>query len=335
MIEFSSNPKANMISALTLKQGNYSVPIWELEFHLWEAFSNKKLWIGSEFIKLSNKEKETALHTNAEIIVEVSDMLHFAAVSLPADYWELVPGHPSYYWLPDDYILKQAKTIFELCDDKLLLVAQSSGVLSLPSASEYMDFSVQMFQDPDIIDKKARSQFDNSIIQINAFLDIGINTFYTASDIADNSGPYFPPEQFERFILPYLNQWSEYIKNNNGLSILHSDGDIKPYMAQIAKTGINAIQAIDPVAGMDIVEIKEKYGSKICLCGNIDCGLIYTGPQEAIYKKTKNLIEKIGRKGGFVLGASNAVERSTPQSHYLAIINAWIETEEPLLFVLR
>jgi len=325
MNEMSACRKESMISALTLEQTNYPVPIWELEFHLWDIYSDRKFLIGNEFARLSRKEKDIALYTNAEIIAEVSDLLHFAAVSLPADYWELAPGHPSYYWLPDDYILKQAKAVYDVNNDKLLLVAQSSGVLSIPSADEYVDFSMQMFQDPETIDKRAKLQFDESITQIDAFMDIGINTFFTASDVADNSGPFFPPLEFERFILNYLNRWSGYIKNNNGLSILHSDGNIEPYMDQLLSTEINAIQAIDPVAKMDIFAIKKKYGSKICLCGNIDCGLMFTGPREDIYSNTKNLIEKIGGKGGFVLGASNAIEITTPITNYNAMINAWEE----------
>ena len=37
------------------------------------------------------------------------------------------------------------------------------------------------------------------------------------------------------------------------------------------KAGYDAYESIQPTAGMDIGEVKEKYGDGICLLGNVDC----------------------------------------------------------------
>jgi uroporphyrinogen decarboxylase len=105
--------------------------------------------------------------------------------------------------------------------------------------------------------------------------------------------------------------------------ILHSDGNLAPYMERLSDSGVDAIQAIDPVAGMDMVETMKLVDGRVCLCGNIDCGLLLTGSPEQVFEATKNLLVACMPGGGFVLGASNAVQPQVPMDNYRAMIAAW------------
>lgn len=40
----------------------------------------------------------------------------------------------------------------------------------------------------------------------------------------------------------------------------------------IIATGINALDPLEPIANMDMERVKEKYGHRVALIGNIDCG---------------------------------------------------------------
>jgi hypothetical protein len=63
---------------------------------------------------------------------------------------------------------------------------------------------------------------------------------------------------------------------------------------------MRALQAIDPVAGIDIRAVKGSVGDRLCLCGNLnDC-----------------------KPSGFVLGASNAVQTLVPIDNYRAAMEA-------------
>jgi hypothetical protein len=43
------------------------VPVWEIEFHCWDAASARHAVLGREFEKLSSAQQEHALHDNADI----------------------------------------------------------------------------------------------------------------------------------------------------------------------------------------------------------------------------------------------------------------------------
>jgi len=302
-----------------------AVPLWELEFHLWDEFSGGHVVLGREFEQLSQVERETALRTNAEIILSVSAELGYAAVDTPGGYWEVAPGQLAYYVLPGETRWEQIRVMREIAPPELMLVAGSGGIISPPSGANYAEFAYLLYDDPDRVEQYAEDALAGAIETGKKLRDHGIEIAVCAADIADNHGPYFTPPQMERFILPYLAKWGEAMRALGLYSVLHTDGQVTPILDQIADTGISAIQALDPIAGVDIVEAKRIAGGRLCLCGNIDCGLLHFGPVEKIAEVTRRTLEACKPGGGFVLGASNAVFRETPPEHYRAMVRAWRE----------
>jgi uroporphyrinogen decarboxylase len=300
------------------------VPIWELEFHGWNLFSPHKLVVGHEFSKLSPRDKEKALHRNAEIFCTVSQDLKFSAITVPGGYWEIAPGHPAYFWLPGEARIQQIEILRKKLEDKIMLVAGNPAVLAMPGADEYMQFAYTLMEHPEEIEKRAKELYEKGIREADRLIDLGIGALYTPSDIADNHGPYFNPGQMEQLILPFLDQWATFVKNKGALAILHSDGNLESILELIANTGIQAIQAIDPTAGMDLKRTFEAVEGKLALCGNIDCGLYTGGNPDQLFAATKEALA-LKNQGGLILGASNAIEKELKKENYLSFLQAWKE----------
>ena len=296
------------------------VPRWELEFHAFDAASGRRLILGREFERLSAAERDRALRDNAEIILSVCAELEFAGVTGPNSYWEQAPGELAYYVLPDDYPERQLGVLREMAGDTLLLVANVGGVLG---ACYDVEFCQMLRDSPEEMDALARRTLAKGLERAKRCRDLGADVAMTASDVADNSGPFFRPHQMERHVLPYLEQWSDGVHAMGMLSLLHSDGDLTPHLDRIAGTSLDALQAIDPVAGMDLLRSKEIVGDRLCLCGNVDCGLLVAGTPEAVYAATRALLVTWGTRTGLVLGASNAVQREVPMENYRAMVAAW------------
>lgn len=297
------------------------VPLWELHFHCWDQASGKHLVIGREFEALSPQEQERALDENARIMEKVAKNYHYAALTIPDGYWETVPGVPSYYWLPEWARLALAQRLSRSTD--FMVISACGGILGMPGPENYVEFSYLLHDSPERIDEMAQLKYSRGIARARQMRDAGVQAVYAAADLADNHGPYYSPRQMERYILPYLQRWAAAIREMGMYAILHTDGNINPILDDLLGSGINALQAIDPVAGMDIRQVKGQAAGKVCVCGNIDCGLIFTGPPETIYLATRQLLLDCMPGGGFVLGASNAVQKETPIEHYVALIDAW------------
>lgn len=311
----------DMFAALEGRQPAGSVPHWELGFHAWNAFSDQQIVLGESFAQLTSSEQERVLNTNVDVILSVAEKLGFSAVTVPSNYWHVAPGVLAYYILPDEARYRQVNLLAQKKPADLVLVAGTGGVMAMPAAEEYVDFCYKVYDNPEEIDRRAERNLSGGLASARRMRDLGVDVVYTASDVADNHGPFFKPEMMERFVWSYLREWAQAVKAMGLYAILHSDGELTPCLETIADSGIDALQAIDPVAGMDISHVKEGIGQKICLCGNIDCGLLVAGTVEEIEKATVELLKTCMPGGGFVLGASNVVQIEVPRENYLALVN--------------
>ncbi|MGQ9690901.1 MAG: uroporphyrinogen decarboxylase family protein, partial [Thermoproteota archaeon] len=91
-------------------------------------------------------------------------------------------------------------------------------------------------------------------------IDEGADAIQLCVDYGNRSGPWISPDMFKKFIKPALKKEVDAFKRKGAFVILHSDGYIMPIMADIVDTGISAYQCIDVIAGMNLKEVKEKYG---------------------------------------------------------------------------
>ncbi len=315
--------KGDMIDAFSNRQPSGRVPLWELEFHLWDQVSGQHLVIGQEYQGLTEREKDNALYNNAEIFLSVSEQLHFSAITLPSQYWEIGPQTPAYYWLPEEGRIRQAQILRKLAPEDLMLVANCTALLGMPMREDYVDFAYQLFDAPDEIDVFAEQRLQDGIQDAIRFFNLGVEIGLSTSDLADNHSTFMNPLQLERFVWPYLDRWVEALNELGMFSILHSDGNLGACLDRIADSGVDCLQAIDPTAGMNMLGVKQKVGSRLCLSGNIDCRLLLSESPDSVFEATKELLNTCKAGGGLILGASNAVQSVVPVENYLAITRAW------------
>jgi uroporphyrinogen decarboxylase len=104
--------------------------------------------------------------------------------------------------------------------------------------------------------------------------------------------------------------------------IKHTDGNITRIEQELlVESGIDAYQAIEPVAGMDIGYLKQRYGSHLTLMGNVDCGrLLGEGTTEEVAAQTRRVIQAAAPGGGFVLTSSNSIHRGVKVENYLTML---------------
>ncbi len=315
----------DMVAAFACQRGEGAVAFWELEFQCWDKASGRHMVLGHEYSDLSREEQERALRTNSEIFVGVAEEYGFSAITAPNLYWEVAPGAPAFYWLPPEGRYEQIRQLRQMAEDDLMLVGISGGVYGMPPANFYQEFMMKLYDAPEEIEELTGNALRNGIENAKCLRDAGVDAVLTASDIADNRGPIYSLELMERFVFPRLHEWVQNVKDMGLYAIIHTDGNLYSCLEHIIESGVDALQAIDPVAGMDLKKTKELAGDRICLCGNVDSGLLQTGPEDEIYRRTQEVVKLAESRGGIVLGASNAVFHETPIEHYKALVRGYQE----------
>ncbi|MFC1526244.1 uroporphyrinogen decarboxylase family protein [Candidatus Latescibacterota bacterium] len=151
----------------------------------------------------------------------------------------------------------------------------------------------------------------------------GAEVVILGDDYAQNTGPMMSPAHFDEFVAPRLARMVEAIHEEGALCVKHTDGNIWSILDSILATGIDAINPLEPVAGMDIGKVKAYCGDRVCLMGNIDCGqLLSHGSEDEVREAVRECIAAAAPGGGFILSSSNSIHSSVRPENYLAMVRA-------------
>jgi uroporphyrinogen decarboxylase len=151
----------------------------------------------------------------------------------------------------------------------------------------------------------------------------GADVVMLGDDYAYNSGPMMSPAVFKEFIQPRLTKVVRAVHEAGAFCVKHSDGNLWPILDMIVESGVDAINPLEPVAGMDIAKVKQRYGQRVCLIGNIDCGeLLSSAPVEEVVRKVQETISIAAPDGGYILSSSNTIHSSVKPENYRAMIEA-------------
>jgi len=186
--------------------------------------------------------------------------------------------------------------------------------------------SMALADDPDLIplmfEKVGRFQF-RVFEEMLRYRCIG--AFWHADDIAFATSLLVSP----RILRAHLFHW---YKEMNGLAharglpvIYHSDGALQEVMEDIIDCGFDGLNPIEPKA-MAINEIKQQYGSRISILGNIDLGYTLTrGTPEEVREEVRQRIHDLAPGGGYAVASSNSIPEYVPLVNYNAMRQATFE----------
>jgi len=154
-------------------------------------------------------------------------------------------------------------------------------------------------------------------------VDEGADIIWSGDDYCGKNGPLMSPSHFKEFILPGMIKVMQAAKEKGAYYIKHCDGYVWPILDEMVNAGIDALNPIQPDAGMNIGEVKKIYGDKICLVGNIECSNLLTfGDPAQVTRAVKECISQASPGGGHILSSSNCIHKSVKPENFLAMIQA-------------
>jgi uroporphyrinogen decarboxylase len=151
-----------------------------------------------------------------------------------------------------------------------------------------------------------------------------IGAVWVVDDLAFGTGPMISPQAFRDHVFPWYREMAERCHKKDLLFMMHSDGDLTPLMEDLIDLGLDVLQPIDPSC-MDIVKVKEEYGDRLCLVGNVANELLRSGTPGEIEKRVKDLIGKVAPGGGYCVGSGNSVPEWAKFENYMAMREATLK----------
>ena len=293
------------------------VPTFELVFYLtMEAFGKvhpTHRFFG-QWDQMSEREKQLQREDVAKVYIDIAKKYKHDAIFL----------HPLFY-TPEESAI-ESKLIQDMCDDEYFIMIHGDSTFAIPDGNSMMDFSIRMADEPEELLEEAQKNVDYTIENAKYLKEYGaVDGFALCSDYCLNTGPFMSPRQFKQFVFPFLKETCEKYREMGFYTIKHTDGNIMPIIDMLVDAKPDALHSIDPQAGVDIGEVKAKYGDKVCIIGNVNCGLMQTGTDEEVIESAKYALEK-GKPGyGYIFSTSNCVYTGMDLSRYDLILKVYEE----------
>jgi uroporphyrinogen-III decarboxylase len=119
------------------------------------------------------------------------------------------------------------------------------------------------------------------------------------------SPPYLPPHLFREYVCRYVKPMIEAIHRYGGYARIHSHGNLKAILDDIASMGADGLDPIEPPpqGDVDLAYVRKEYGRDMVLFGNLEISDIENLPTEQFAEKIKRAISEgtSGSGRGFVL----------------------------------
>lgn len=258
----------------------------------------------------SGRERERKIARCMEIHARVVERFEWDALAV---YWP---------WSDPDGVAAARKTF----GDQILVGALvGHSIWAIESVADWEQFAVDLVENPRAIHEEAERRCRNALAHVERLIDAGAEFINLVNDVGFNAGPFIAPSQFAEFVTPYLARQVQRIKDRGAIAFVHTDGMVMPILDQLLAGGPHVFQGIDPMAGMDIAEVKRITYGRCALMGNVQCNLLQSGPKEDIRNSALYCLEHGAPGGGYIFATSNTVFPGMPLQNYEYMLEVFHE----------
>lgn len=143
-------------------------------------------------------------------------------------------------------------------------------------------------------------------------------------DLGFKSGLQFSPRFLRQFVFPWYKQICNYGHKAGIKVLLHSCGDVYEIFEDLVDAGFDAIHPIEPTTAnleYNIFNLKEKYGDRITLMGNVSPQDLADKSPEYIESYAKKLIREVGPGGGYIISSGHSINPAVKLENFLSLQN--------------
>ncbi len=177
--------------------------------------------------------------------------------------------------------------------------------------------------EPDWVKEVVAACSAHCVRMVELAVRAGADFVMLGDDVGGKSGPMMSPAHYEEFFLPGFAAVVDKAHEMGAYVLKHTDGNVYKLLDMFADAGIDAFHPSDPSSGMDIVEVKRRYGDRFLVCGGIDVDEpLSHWPVADLVSEVRRRIRELAPGGGWMIASSNSIHSSVRPENYQAMVMA-------------
>jgi uroporphyrinogen decarboxylase len=311
--------RERVLTALRGKEPD-RVPYCELSVD--RALADKLMGWGTGENQAANLESNPYTIEEAKAIAAYLKMDNLSYVLRPPVYAHKVPGeHGRLFYgegrikdqddlsllkFPDPWdnsFYSDAKKFASQKGEYAACLVTRIGIFSTMLSMGMENFCVALHENRGLVEEVLDRYCDWTAAVAEHVCGLGFDVFVSTDDMAFKTSTFFSPSVFRDLVLPRYRRVREKITLP---WIVHSDGNILPFVDDLLSLGISGLHPNEKGA-MDIRATKQRYGKRACLLGNVDLNILGLGAPEDVDREVRELIRDIGPGGGYIVTSGNSL----------------------------
>lgn len=268
----------------------------------------------SQWNQMSKEEKKAQNYDIAQVYVDTARKYDHSAIFVHSDMGDYERTVP---------VLEAIRNI---SGDEFFIMMHGDTTFSIPNGDDMLEFTAQLYEEPEKLHEASKRNNENASKNAKKYMGTGLlDGLALCSDYCFNTNPFFNTEMFDEFIVPYLKEIIKIYRSMGYYTIKHTDGNIMPILKQMVDCEPDAIHSLDPQGGVNLGKVKKLCGDKVCLIGNVNCGLLQTGTDEECIADIKRALKQGMDGWGYIFSTSNCVYTGMPLKRYDLMQKIWHE----------
>lgn len=177
-----------------------------------------------------------------------------------------------------------------------------------------------LYDEPELVRAVMARATDGCMQVARAMIGAGVDGIYMGD--AWSSCSVISPAVFREFCAPEYARFVAYVHALGKPVYMHICGNSAPILEDIADTGVDAIEPLDPLGGVRLDDAKRRVGARVCLKGGINTLSLLYGDRASIFAEVRAAIEAAAPGGGYLFGTGDDIPRDAPIENLIAMRDA-------------
>jgi hypothetical protein len=146
-----------------------------------------------------------------------------------------------------------------------------------------------------------------------------LSGMYVWGDVAYVNGMFFSPEIWREHFKPIVQRIIEVCHKAGLLVIYHGCGNASQIYNDYIEIGLDGYNPVECKAHLDVVQLKEDYGKRLCFVGNIDVRELESGNPDRIKREALYKLQS-ARGGGWICQSDHSVTSGVAPDSYAYMV---------------
>lgn len=232
-------------------------------------------------------------------------------------------GMEHYRWPTiDDVYFAPIELYLEALPEGMAPLAYCSGVFEWSTwLMGLTPFMMALYEEPErvrIIVDRVGELIYQSFEHWTQYAEVPL--FWLGDDLGFKTSTMIAPDHIRQYLVPWYKKIVDLAHRHGKPIIFHCCGNIDAIVPDLAdEVGFDALHSFEDV--IEPVEVfYNKWHEKTAVIGGVDVDLLTRGTEEAVVKRTREILEACAPGGGYACGSGNSVANYIPVNNYLAMI---------------